>query len=464
MYKKAGLMPRRVVVLGAGISGLSCAWYLKKRFGASVDVTVLENQDRVGGLIRSVRSDGFLFEWGPHSLRTKGSGLFTLRLVEELGLNNQVTVADPASHVRYLYTNGVLRSFPTGFFSFLSSPLTRGAVLPLLREYWIAKNPATDETIHSFISRRLNSEIAEGLVDPLISGIYAGDIRKLSVRSCFPLLHEWEQTRGSLCSGIVRARKKNGDSESPFVRSVQKSAIFSFKNGIETLVHALAERVEASIHLKARVQRLIFSPSGVSVHLSDKRILEADYVFSTLRSGELAAMTGMNLGLPKMASYPRATVAVVNLGYRKGVLDKRGFGYLVPSKEREEILGCLWDSSVFPEQNFYLGETRLTVMMGGVHNPSVASLSERECLSRALSSIEKHLGVSAQPDQSTVYMARDAIPQFELGFHESREMFLQEVKELSPRLIVSGNEFTGVSVNDCIAGNHNNVAGCQIFI
>ena len=144
---------------------------------------------------QTIRNHEFLFEQGPRSCRPKGNGVETLKLIEDLGLQDQVIPGDPSSSMRYLYTGGKLEALPNGLFSFFMSPLTNGVFKAIWRDLTTAPDP-NDETIYSFISRRFSPGIAERLIDPMATGIYAGDIRKLSITSCFPLLKQWEKENG----------------------------------------------------------------------------------------------------------------------------------------------------------------------------------------------------------------------------------------------------------------------------
>ena len=452
-------MAYRFVILGAGISGLTCAWYLKKYFGPTADITILEKSGRIGGCIRSIQSNDFFFEQGPRSLRTKGSGLYTLKLIEELGLQNQVIVADDQAHTRYLYSNRQLQKVPDGLFSFLNSPITRPLILPLLRECFVKKGRELDESIYSFIARRFNADIAESLIDPVVSGIYAGNIRNLSIKSCFPFLYDYEQTHGSIIKGMWKERKKAKSVETPFIQSIQKSALFSLQGGIETLVSELAKQMDVNIQLDTLVQSLDFHSSKITIHCirqnNIQNVMEADYVFSTLSVNELEDV--MRTRIPhqsRLYSYPRTSVSVVNLGYRRQVLKRKGFGYLIPQKEQESILGCVWDSCIFPQQNKDVDETRLTVMLGGVHHPHINDLSDADRISLSLDAMERHLGISVEPDCKMIWNAAHAIPQYEIGYDQEKLAFLERVRNISMRLVLSGNAFTGVSVNDCIAENN----------
>lgn len=442
----------RIAILGAGISGLACAWFLKKRFGSQIDLTLLEASSRVGGWIQTSNQGSFLFEQGPRGCRPQGTGLVTLRLIEELNLQNQVITSNPAVQFRYLYTQQKLQKLPHNLFSFLFSPLMKGVIPALWHDWWLPKGKEQDESIYDFIARRLSSDLAEKLVDPIISGIYAGDIKKLSVKACFPWLVNYEQTYGGIVKGCIKHRKDKMPT-SDFIRHIQTFPLFSFKGGMEVLTQALAQQLEADIHYHCQPIDITLQAQGVTVYLAKQEPLEFDYVISALpafKLKDLLASWHSNL-TPLLENFTYATAAVVNLGYKENVLKSKGFGYVIPQQEGEAILGCVWDSCIFSEQNKTPLETRLTVMLGGTHHKRIEKLSSQECATIALDAMHKHLGITKSPNEIVVKIASKAIPQYEVGYLDLLASLQHNLNTLAPRLKVLGSTFNGVSVNDCIA-------------
>lgn len=416
-------MSRRIVILGAGISGLTAAWKITQT-DPEAEIIILEKSSRAGGWIQTIHKDGFLFEQGPRSCRSSGAGVDTLKLIEELGLQDKVITADPSASTRFLYIDKKLRKVPAGLW-FMGKALLSGVFRDL-------RTPARkeDESIYDFFSRRFNSEIAEGLIDPLVSGIYAGDIRQLSMRTCFSSICQLEKNYGSVIKGLI-LKPKPKDVLTPFIRQIQKAPLFSFKGGMEELVKALSDRLETAIRYQTTAISIEYQEKGVVLNLNDGTRLFADRVVSTLPHPDL--------------NY--ATVIAVNLGYRKPLLKQKGFGYLIPSNQNESILGCVWDSSVFPEQG-KKDETRLTVMMGGAHHPDCGDWSEGKILQRTLEAVSRHMGIDALPDAINIKKAIKAIPQYPVGFLEKNEAFK---KTLPQKLTWIGSAAGNISVNDCIA-------------
>lgn len=447
-------MPKqRFVILGGGISGLSLGWFLKRRYGNDIALTILEKDVRPGGWIRTLEYDGFLFEKGPRSCRSTGTGVATLQLAEELGLAGETIAASPSAVKRFLYTEGRLQQLPQGVTSFLLSPLMRGVLPALWREWRTPPESSSDESIFDFICRRLSSNIAERLIDPLTSGIYAGDIRKLSIQACFPEMFRWEQEHGSLLKGMLSKRKADKQTTSLFVSKMQRTPIFTFKGGMEILVKALATHLDDSIRLGCSVRTLELNGDGTNIILENGDMLQADHLFCALPSTEASALLNPLLAAEnvQIATVPAVTVAVVNMGWKGNILKHNGFGYLIPTQEQEKVLGMVWDSSAFPQQNRSDTETRLTAMLGGAHHPEIEVLSRKEIVDRALLAVSHHLNINSPPDAIHTQVAKNAIPQYLVGHNDNVKRNEQNLKRLSSRLTLLGSSWHGVSVNDCIA-------------
>lgn len=345
----------KVLILGGGITGLSAAWFLKKK---NVKVTLLEKTNRLGGWICSSNEGGFFFEKGPRTFQA-GRSPHLLALIQELQL--ETIPSNPLAAKRFILHKGKLRT-PGSFL-----PMLLPAVL---RELFVAKGQKEDESIYDFAARRFSPKIAETFFDPLVLGIYAGDIRKLSIRSCFPALYHWEQEKGSVIKGLFSSPKK-------------AKGLFTIKGGMETLIQTLQNRLDIDIVLNCPVER-----TGEKEVIAGGKVWRADHIISALPP-----------------SLPKRSIWVVNLAFEGDVLVKKGFGYLIPTQEKESVLGAVFDSAIFPEQN-QSNETRLTVMIRA---------EEEKPLEAALSALDRHLGIRAEPIFSSIYLAKDAIPQMEVG-------------------------------------------------
>lgn len=347
---------KKVLIIGGGITGLSAAWFIKKK-NPHAQITLFEKENRLGGWIRSSTERGFFFEKGPRTFR-KGSSPHLLALIQELKL--ETIASNPFASKRFILHRGKLRT-PQSFLPSLA--------FSLLREFFVPRGEKEDESIYEFAARRFSPKIAEALFDPLTLGIYAGDIRKLSIRSCFPTLYQWEQEKGSILKGFLTSPKKEG-------------GLFTLKGGMETLIHALEKNLQIEILLNCPAQMC-----GNEV-LAQGKVWRGDQIISATP-----------LALPKRSIW------VVNLAFQGDVLAKKGFGYLIPSQEKESVLGVVFDSVIFPEQN-QGNEIRLTAMIRE---------EETNPLSAAFSALRRHLNIQEEPIFSACFLAKDAIAQMEVG-------------------------------------------------
>lgn len=428
---------KKIIILGAGISGLSCAWYLSK-LSVNCEFIILEKEQRAGGRLQTENTSGYLFEKGPRTFRTSSS-LDLLDLACELELQSQLIPSDHSADKRYLWSDEKLQKFPRMFFSF--SMLTT-----FLKEWFMrGKQDSEEETIYSFATRRFNNKVAESLFDPLTLGVYAGDIHTLSMNSSFPYFKMLEEKYGSITRGLLkeRFRKKAAVKKLPI-----SSSLFSFKGGTQTLVDTLQSHLKDRIHFGENVTALHFKERRVEVETSSG-VLEADLVISTLPSSVLGELFGpINQEISQLLySIKMQGIVTTNLGFSSDVLPIKGFGYLVPSTEKGSIYGAVFDSKVFPLQNKHSSETRITVMMKD--NAS----SEKENVQTALGELKKHLNISAVPEFSHVQSMKNAIPQFEIGHYKKIQTLKEKIEDEYPACRLLGNYLTGVSVNECIANS-----------
>lgn len=417
-----------VIVLGGGIAGLSAAWRHRDQ-----DVMVLEAAPRVGGWIQTIEKEGFLFELGPRSCRTYGNGAATLNLIQELGFSDEVLPASPDAQIRYLLYNQKPTKLPDGIFQWLGSPFFPVICKGLLRELF-SGSIQSDCSIAEFVRKKFGSKFLDLFLNPLVSGIYAGDPESLSFESCFPTLFELQKEHRSLIKGmIINGLKANGP-KIPF-------PLFTLKRGLNSLVDRVAEQLGSEkVKLNARIRSVEKDGTGWKVRLEGGDIYSSERIISTLPATAVETLWGFK-------APPMASVAVVNLGYRQLNLPHNGFGYLIPAKENEKVLGVVWDSKVFPGQQAD-GEVRLTVMIGGTTAPS--GWKEWDFKAIALDAIKRHMHIDVQPDVVHVTVCEKAIPQYEVGFAERKAIFLREAEKQYSGIEFRGALFSGVAINDCI--------------
>lgn len=448
------------VVLGGGVSGLSLSHYLRQRFGKGIELTVIEQSKRFGGWINSFHKEDSVLELGPKSLRAFGNGKVVLSLANELGISNSVIFGDSAAKARFLYLNGKVEKVPS------LSPTFLSAVLPALKEPFVKRTPSEDESIASFVSRRFGHAALSSLVEPLVLGIYGGNCSKLSIRSCFPAFHQAEVNGQSVITSMFSSAQQPKEQYPAevmeLIKQAQKSGVFSFRGGVNTLIDALAGSLSTDNLLMVNKQptSLNFSSAGAQVELSTGETISCDHVFSTIPSYALAGLLADNHLTSKLNAIPFISIGVASMLFKDPKVDsqiKNGFGYLVPPKERQPILGVAFDSKIFPQHKQNPTDTILSVMMGGdtsIDNSSainVETATPEQLKEVALETLRRHLGITAQPEECLVKVCRNAIPQYHVGHHKLVEQIHTMVADVSnKRLTASGNCFGRVGVPDCI--------------
>ncbi|XP_067425746.1 protoporphyrinogen oxidase isoform X2 [Emydura macquarii macquarii] len=416
-------MPRTVAVLGGGISGLAACYYLA----------------------RSPRAPK----------------------VSELGLDADVLPVPgdhPASKNRYLYVSGALHKLPAGIGGVLRTvpPFTRPLLWSGLRELVAPRGTQPDETIHGFVSRRFGKELADIAIDSLCRGVFAGDCRALSVRSCFPALFEAERRRRSVILGMALGGGKGPALDSALSRraSDERWSQWSLRGGVATLPEALQDflsRHGVEMHCHVRLRRL--ERTGAEhwqITLEDGSV-RADHVISALPARALAVLLpGWAEPLAQeLRSMEAVSVGVVNLQYHRATLPITGFGHLVPSFEDSSLLGIVYDSVAFPEQNG-TGDpsVRLTVMLGGAWFTQgfgdPAAVPQAMLLKRAKEAVRAHLGLAGEPSRAIVKVLTACIPQYTLGHWQRIETISRYLEQEGLPLSLIGASYQGVSVNDCI--------------
>lgn len=438
----------KTVIIGAGISGLSLAFFiLKKR--PDTDLIVLESEKRPGGKIWTERSEGFVCEAGVNGFLDSKKG--TIILSDMLGLIPQKS--RDSARKRYVYFNKRLNLIPDSPLKiFLSNFLSIRARLRMIGEYFVLKKEFDDETIESFVTRRVGREFFEKLLDPMVTGIYAGDPSRLSIRSCFPKVYELERRYGGLIKGFLKMAgeaKKTGKK----VEAGPGGVLYSFENGMYTIIEMLKDELSSIIKTGSSVKGIERKGDAYRIHCENGDIYDSEkVVLATPAHNASEILRDLDPSISSLLKgIPYPPLSVVALGFKKEYIrvDTEYFGFLVPGKEKRKILGCLFDSSIFagraPE-----GHILLRCMIGGARAPELALLDDRELLNIVLEELEDLTNIRAEPVFKRIFRYEKAIPQYVRGHSK----LLDELEKLLSRhrgLYLTGNAYRGVAMNDCIA-------------
>jgi oxygen-dependent protoporphyrinogen oxidase len=453
------LADRRVVVVGAGVSGLTTALALSDLCAASsVEVpaiTLLESEARVGGKVRTSLDEGFLCEWGVNGFLNKEPR--TLELVQRLDLAGALCPASGAFNKRYIFTRGKLRQVHMHPLKFLFSRLLPfRAKLRLLREPWIKPAPPTDhdESVAEFARRRVGPVAHQILVDPMQTGIFAGDPEQMSVAACFPRVVEVEREYGSLIRGMAKLAKERKAKGEPLPGAGPAGHLTSFRGGMQVLTDHLAERLGAeTVRLGQRVTGVARREGGgyrVAV-AGEAAALEADALVLACpahATASIAAELDPELAAA-CAEIPYPPMAVVCLGYRREAVAHPldGFGFLVPRSAGLRMLGALWASATFPD-NAPSGRVLIRVMLGGARDLKILDLDDEALVRVTAEEVARVHGCDGPPAFARVYRHELAIPQYLVG-HPGRLERIERRLSALPGLHLTGNAYRGIGVNDC---------------
>jgi protoporphyrinogen/coproporphyrinogen III oxidase len=441
----------KLVIIGGGITGLSLAYFLLEK-NPSFDIVVLESEKKAGGKIWTDKVSGFLCEGGVNGFLDNRPK--TLELVSKLALT-PLRSSDNARK-RFIFSEGKLHRLPESPAAFFrSNLLSLSGRLRIIGEIFAPKGSGEDETLASFAKRRLGKEAFEKLIDPMASGIYAGDPEKMSLKSCFLKVYNLEQKYGSLIKGMLKLQKE-AKKTGKKVGAGPGGVLTSFYDGMGMMIDALSGILGGRLRTGTRAVSVDKQKDNYLVYLSDGSQLEAEAVVFAAPAFETSGMVkGIDRNLSSVLSeIPYPAVSVVCFGYKrerfKHPLD--GFGFLIPGREGRRILGTLWDSSVFPNRAPE-GYVLLRSMLGGVRMSDLALQDENRLTDVVMAELRDVMGITAQPDFVKVYTHKQGIPQYPLG-HQQRLATIDKMTSNFKRLYVTGNAYRGIGVNDCIENSY----------
>ncbi|MDX2035799.1 MAG: protoporphyrinogen oxidase [Isosphaeraceae bacterium] len=456
---------RRVVVIGGGLSGLAAAHRLVTRAEAlrlPIEVVLVEAKDRVGGVIWADRRDGFTFENGPDSFITNKP--WAADLCREIGLGDQLIATDERHRRSFVVREGRLHPVPDGFVlmapskigPLLTTPILsfRGKLRMLLDLVRPRKRDDSDESLASFVKRRLGREALDRLVQPLVGGIYTADPNELSLAAAAPQFPAMEREHGSLIRAAVRnARRARADEKN--ASGARYGLFMSLLDGMDTLPKTLARKLpRGSIRLRTAVRRLTRDDASGRwrVELLDGPPLEADGVIVACEAHAAARLLDGHdptLAL-HLRSIPYASSAIVNVGFDRyrvaHPLD--GFGLVVPAIEKRGILAVSFLSVKFP-MRAPSGQVAMRVFVGGATQPELFDLDDAEMKRLVLGELASLLGARGEPTYIEIGRHPRAMPQYTLG-HLDRVGVIRRHVAKHRGLGLAGIAFDGVGIPDCI--------------
>ncbi len=440
-----------VVIVGAGLSGLSIAYRLRCA-APMLKITILEKENQIGGNIRTVERAGFRVETGPNGfLDAKPS---TVQLCQDLGLQQHLLAASEGSRKnRYLFWNGRLRKLPSSFWSFVTNDILswRGKLGLYFEKYRRGRqNIDEDESIYDFARRRAGREVAAILADAMVTGIHGGDARLLSVRAAFPRLVGFEQNYGSVMRGFTAAARERRQASNARGEKAQPVRMWSFREGLGRLIAGLKEHCQADVVTGVKV-RSIRRDDRWTVSGEGADRWQADSVVLTSQGPEQASqLAEIDAPLAEIiASIAYATITVVALGFLRRHVPKLydGFGYIAPQALKRDILGVQWCSEIFPDRAPE-GCLLYRSLCGGWHRPDIISWDEERLIRAVRDELHLAQGITDPPVFTEIKKWPNAIPQYTLG-HLQKVAQIEKRLSDHPGLFLGGNLYHGVAMNDC---------------
>ncbi len=473
---------RTVAVLGGGMTGLSAAFYLYReaeRQGVPLAVTVLEASSRLGGRVNTLRRDGFVIERGPESFLARK--LPMIELAEALGITGEFIGTNPAAKVTYIAHDNVLHGMPAGLN--LGVPTNAEAFLAtgLLSEEGkrralaevdvppaaIGEPDSQDESVGDFLERRFGAEMVTRIFEPLLAGIYAGDLYGLGLAATFPQFKELERQYGSVIRGLAEQSRSARERATPAAEASASRSIGSmfltFRRGLQSVIEALEARLReegCEIRLGTRVTALRKTEAGSTgghseayrLAMDDGSMLEADAVVVALPAAGIADLLEPHADVSAMRNTRYVSVANVVFGYDEAGFDHPldGSGFLVPRGEGRLITASTWTSSKWLH-TAPAGKRLIRCYVGRAGEESNVELSEEAMTAGVRRDLQELMGLTAMPSFVEITRHRCAMPQYPPGHRTAVEAFLAELAGGLPGVVPAGQPFGGVGLPDCVA-------------
>ncbi|PES74893.1 protoporphyrinogen oxidase [Bacillus cereus] len=448
-------MRKKVVIVGGGITGLSTAYYLQKEIrekNLPIDTLLIEASGKLGGKIQTVQKDGFTIERGPDSFLARKES--AAKLVKELGLGDEL-VNNKAGQ-SFILVNNRLHKMPSGsmmgiptqitpfLFSGLFSPIGKlRAGFDLLMP---RSKPVSDQSLGQFFRHRLGNEVVENLIEPLLSGIYAGDIDEMSLMSTFPQIYQIEQEHRSISLGMRTLAPKQEKAE------VKKGIFKTVKTGLESIVESLEVKIPNDMVIKGtRIEKVAKLGDGYTITLSNGKEMEADAIVVAAPHKVLPSMFAQYKQFRFFRNIPSTSVANVALAFPKSAIqrDIDGTGFVVSRNSDYTITACTWTHKKWPHTTPE-GKTLLRCYVGRPGDEAIVEQTDEEIVQLVLEDLQKTMDITEDPEFIIVSRWKEAMPQYTVGHKERMKKLTTFIESELPGVYLAGSSYAGAGLPDCI--------------
>jgi len=429
----------KIAIVGGGISGLTTAFYLHQGM-PDAQITVFEKEATLGGKMMTKEVDGFYFEAGSNGFLSNKPD--TLELVKLCGCDDILIRSNDAARKRFIYKDS-LCPLPESPKAFLQTPLlSLAGKLRVAGEFFMpAKKDNSDETLQSFGYRRVGKEMTDVFLDAMVAGIFASTPKSISVNAAFPAVVKLEREYGGLFRGMIAKKKKEAG---------PGGVLMSFTKGVSSFIERLSLAAACEIRTGCSVQKIDKRDKGYTLSV-DGDMMDFDKVILSIPSYESAALlkdTDSELS-SMLSSIDYSPISIVGFGYNDLQHDLDGFGLLTTTSAHKEILGVLWDSSIFNDRAPQ-GKKSVRVMIGGQRNRDLALKDEEKLKEMAQRGIHETMGIDAQPDVTFVERYEKGIPNYTVGHAEKMAKLFEKLAQ-HQGLYLNSNAYFGVGLNDCVS-------------
>jgi len=450
---------RKVVIIGGGIAGLTSAFYLQKTIQENdlpIEIQIVESSHRLGGKMQTVLRDGFTIERGPDSFLARKTSI--IRLAKEVGMDDKLVPNSTGKS--YVLVNEKLHSMPGG--SIMGVPteigpfITTGLFsvpgkLRAAADFILPRSESgKDQSLGQFFRRRLGDEVVENLIEPLLSGIYAGDIDQLSLMSTFPQFYEVEQKYRSLIMGMKKmtpSQPKQSDS-----KDKKKGGFLTFKTGLQSFAEAIEAKLNPKSILKGhRVDKITKSNQKYEIYLNNGETIKADCIIAATPHMVTQTMFSDYSFFDPFKSIPSTSVATVALAFPEEAIKTEidGTGFVVSRNSDYSITACTWTHKKW-EHSTPKGKVLLRCYVGRAGDETIVDLSDDQIIKIVLDDLMKTMDITMNPDFAIVSRWKNAMPQYTVGHKQRLATILEQVKTELPGVFLAGASYGGVGVPDCI--------------